>query len=52
LKVQDEEKLRFEQIICTDKKLVTEFAMIILHPERLSGQPDYRPYTAFYDTVG
>jgi hypothetical protein len=26
--------------------------MIILHPERLSGQPDYRPYTAFYDTVG
>ena len=41
-----------KNLICTDKKLVTEFAMIILHPERLSGQPDYRPYTAFYDTVG
>ena len=41
-----------KNLICTDKKLVSEFAMIILHPERLSGQPDYRPYTAFYDNVG
>lgn len=37
-----------KNFICTDKKLVSEYAMIILHPERLSGQPDFRPYTAFY----
>jgi hypothetical protein len=38
-----------KSLVCTDRKKLTEYALIILHPERLSGQPNHRPFTAFFE---
>jgi hypothetical protein len=37
-----------KSFISNNKQRVSKYAMIVLHPEKLSGQPKYRPYTAFY----